>query len=142
MQKNMYEIFDEFSKATDKESRKKVLRQNSSDTLKKVLRAAFHPNIKFYIKQVPQNYKPSIMKPGMADYKMINVINKIYLFELGNPKTPANMSDTKRDKLLIPFLEGMEAREANVLIGMMFKTLDVRFLTYSLVKEVFPDIIP
>ena len=45
--KNIYEVFDEFTAAPDKEAKKQVLVRNDTPALRLVLRAAFHDNIKF-----------------------------------------------------------------------------------------------
>lgn len=139
--KSTYEIFDEFEKETTKEGRINCLRKNNSPVFQKVLAGAFHPHVKFFLDRAPKNYFPKPMQPGMTDYKMQNLMAKIYLFQLGTKNTP-NLPYEKKEKLLVQFLEGMEPREAAVVLGMMYKALDVKYLTYNLVKEAFPNLLP
>jgi hypothetical protein len=140
MMRNLYEVFDEFEKQPTKEDRINVLRRNDSHHLRMMLRAAFHPNIKFFLEKFPY-YDPQSMPVGTGD-PVAHILNKLYIFERGNPRAPAGLTDAKRDKLLIQFLEGLEAREATLVLNMMMKNLKVKNLTYKLVKEVFPDILP
>ena len=141
MKKNYYEIFDEFEKLKNKDDRIRFLRAHDTITLRKIIAAAFNPRIKFHITKVPAKYKPSVLRAGMNDFTLDHVMNKIYLFEVGNPRTP-NITEGKREMLLIQFLEGMEPREADLLLSIIFKTLDVKYLTAALVKEVWPGLIP
>ena len=140
MLRNIYEIFDEFGKAETKEDRIAILKKHDSRDLRRVLRAAFHPNIKFFLTKFPY-YKPHITSPGTGD-PIGHLMNKIYLFERGNPKAPSALSDHKRMLLLIQYLEGLEDKEAVIVINMMLKNLKVPYLTYRIVRETFPEILP
>jgi hypothetical protein len=142
MLRPFYELFDEFEKLKTKEERIRFLRANSTPTLQKMMRAAFNPRIKFYLDRVPKKYKPSdSLRRGMADFRMEQVFVKIHLFELGQPEY-AHLSYEHRDKLLCNFLEGMEPREAKILLDILLKALDVKFLTASLVRETWPGLLP
>ena len=142
MKLNYYEIFDKFSGLKNRDERKAYLKKCENITLLKILKAAFNPNIKFFITHIPEKYKPNTnIVPGMSDYSMEQVINKIYLFELNNPRTP-NLTYAKREQLLLQFLDGMEPREAKIFLDVLFKTIDVKFLTASLVREVWPGLLP
>lgn len=137
-----YEIFDEFASKKTKNERYEVLKKYNSTTLQRILRAAFHPNIKFFLEKIPEKYKPNIaLKPGMSDYTLEQAMNKIYLFEVGNPRS-LNLSYQKREQLLVQFLEGMEPREADLFLNILFKTMNVRYLTAALVREWWPSLLP
>lgn len=142
MKLNYYEIFDNFSSLKTKDERKAYLKKCENITLLKMMSACFNPRIKFFITHVPGKWKPNeTIRPGMGDYTMEQVINKIYLFEVGNPRTP-NLTYAKREQLLLQFLDGMEPREGKIFLDILFKTMDVKFLTASLVREVWPGLLP
>jgi hypothetical protein len=44
--------------------------------------------------------------------------------------------------LLIQILEALEASEADVFMNMILKDLKVKGLTYKIVQEAFPDLLP
>lgn len=136
---NIYEILRDFRAAETLEDKKQVLRKNASPCLKKVLRAVFHPNIQFTVTEVPL-YKPSIMPPGMGQSIMAMEINKLYLFERGNPRVSPNLTDERKRVILIQILESLEAEEAKVFSGILKKNLAVPELSYEMVNEVFPGI--
>ena len=137
-----HEIFADFTKLKNREARIGFLRSNDSITMRKIMRAAFHPNIKFFLTGVPSTYKPNpAIKDGMCDYTLDQAINKIYLFELGNPRS-AQLTYKKRESLLLQFAEGMPPSEAIIFFSILLKTLNVKYLTPNLVRETWPGLIP
>lgn len=140
MIKNVYEILDEVASAPDDQARKAILFYNNNYALRCILRAAFHPNIKFSIDRVPY-YKPSLAPVGLSDSTLHKEINRIYLFEANNPRVSPNLTQERKEKLLIQLLESLESKEAVVLINTLLKDLKVPGLTKELVEEVFPDLL-
>jgi hypothetical protein len=139
--KNMYEVFDEFEAATNKKERMLVIQKNLSKTLVDVLRLTFHPDLQWKIKEMPHDYKAPDTVPGISICSLSTELRKMYLFQVGNP-TSERMSDRKRHELLIQFLESLEPREAEVVMGIFKKDQGVKGLTYSFVKEAFPQMLP
>jgi len=137
--KNLYEVFDAFEKATNKEEKKQVLRDNNSFALRSILRANFHPRIRFLFEKIPP-YKRSDMPIGMGYSSIDMEINRMYLFEKDNPAAPKELTQQRRELLLIQILEVLESREADIFAAAIMKNLKVRGLTKALVMEVFADI--
>lgn len=138
--KNVYEIFDDFEKAQTKDEKIKVLRQNNKPALLGVLRANFHPNIKFVFDSIPE-YKPDISPPGLSYTSLDMEINKFYLFEVGNPRVSPQLTQIRKVQLLQMMLESLEAREAKILEDVLLKKLKVKGLTKNIVLEAFPDLL-
>ena len=139
--KNIYEIFDEFEEAKTKADRKKVIEQNLSPTLVKVLEYAFHPDYRWTVKEVPDNYIPPDTLPGVSFAHLGTELRRIYLFQEGHP-TSLSLNEQRKSELLVQLLESLEPREAEVVIGIMKKDLGVKGLTYNFVKECFPNMLP
>lgn len=140
MIKNVYEILDEVANAPDDQARKAILFYNNNYALRCVLRAAFHPKIQFTIEKVPY-YKPSLAPVGLSDTNLHKEINRIYLFEANNPRVSPNLTQERKEKILIQILESLEAKEAVVFINTLLKDLKVSGLTRELVESVFPDLL-
>lgn len=138
--KNIYEILDEFQSASTTEEKKAVLTKNDHFALRCVLRAAFHPKIQFVFDSVPK-YKPSDAPPGLSPSNTAMEMNRLYLFEVGNPRVSPNLTDRKKELLFVQLLESLEAREAEVWCRMIQKKLNVPGLTAKLVEEVFPGVL-
>ena len=64
------------------------------------------------------------------------------LFRSEGEPTAEKLTDRKRKELLIQFLESLEPREAEVVMGIFKKDQGVKGLTYNFVKECFPDMLP
>jgi len=137
--KNIYEIFDEFEKASNKEERINVLRQNRNYALRSVLKGTYDKNVVFSIDKVPL-YKPSDAPPGLG-YTSINMeLGRAYLFEANNPRVSPNLTKERKEQILIQILEALEKREAEVFMNMILKKQKVKGLNAEIVKEAFPDL--
>jgi hypothetical protein len=140
MLKNIYEIFNEVKNAASKKDAVLVLRYNQSFALKSVLKGMFDPRIKFCITTIPE-YKKSDAPIGMGYTSIHQEIHRAYLFVEGEPKA-ANVSQKRKEEILIQILEALEQKEAEVYANMVLKKNPYKGLSYSLVKEAFPDILP
>ena len=139
--KNMYEIFDEFEEAKSKKDKMDVIAKNLSKTLVQVLELTFHPQYQWIVKEMPENYKVPDTKPGISISQLSTEIRRIYLFQEGHPEAE-KLNPRKRHELLIQFLEGIEPREAEVVMGIFKKDQGVKGLNYAFVKEAFPNLLP
>ena len=138
--KNIYEVFDEFRKATTKADRINVLRRNDTYALKNVLMGVFNKNIKFTVTEIPQ-FRRDPIPPGMAYNNMTGALDRVYLFTEGNPRVPAGLTEKRKMEILIQILESLEEKEADVFSGMLMKDLKVPYLTEALVGEAFPGLL-
>lgn len=137
--KNLYEVFDEFKAAPNVEEKINVLRRNNSWALRNVLIGTFSPNVVFCFTEIPP-YKPDMVPAGMGYTTIHQELDRVYLFEVGNPRTPPGLTLERKQELLVQTLESLESREAEVFAGMLMKKLNVEGLTYMVVKEAFPDL--
>lgn len=135
----MYEIFEEFKTSPDKPS---VLRKYADfQAFTTLLQGAFHPAIQFVIKTLPE-YKKVAVPPGMGYSNIPVELNRIYLFVEGSTRVDPKLSLERKNELLIQILEALEPPEAEVYGNLIMKDLKVPGLTYDLVKEVFPQLLP
>lgn len=139
--KNIYEVFDEFESVQTEEEKIKVIEKNLSDTLYLVLKYTFHPDIKWKFLDLPEEYKIPDSFPGISYCRLSSEIRKMYLFQDNNPNS-LNLSEKRRKELLLQFLESLEPREAEVIVGIFRKDQKVEGLTYEFVKKIFPNLLP
>lgn len=137
--KNIYEIFDEYEKASTKEERLQVLKRNGNYALRSVLKGTYDPNIQFNIEKVP-HYKPSDAPPGLGYTSIHQELSRVYLFTANDPRTSANLTLKRKEQILIQILEALEKREAEVFMNMILKKQKVKNLNVDIVKEAFPDL--
>lgn len=141
MAKNLYEIFDEFEKSENRYDKLCVLRFNDSYALQCVLRGAFHPKIQYDIEEIPE-YRVSDSPIGMGYSSIAQELDRIYILEKDNPRVAPGLTGKRKRQILTQMLESLEPREADILAGMIMKRLPVEGLTYKLVQEAFPDLLP
>lgn len=139
--KNIYEIFDEFKEAETRADKIESLRRNNTNILSVVLQGAFHPAIQFVIKTIPK-YSSSSAPPGMGYTTLDMEFRRLYLFVEGSKRVDPNLSLDRKEKILIQILESLESKEAKIFEGMLMKDLKVPGLSYKLVQEAFPGLLP
>jgi len=141
--KNMYEIFDEVEKATSKDDAVYILRENSSYCMRSVLQGMFHPGVEFVFDKAPA-YTPSDAPIGLGLTSIYYEIDRSYIFEKSRPggRVDANLTQERKEHILIQILESLEKREAEIYLMMLLKNPSIKGLTYDVVKEAFPDILP
>ena len=139
--KNVYEVFDEFKKEKTKAKRIQVLRDNDCYALRQVLLGAFSPHIQFTIDTIPE-YKKIDVPPGMSYEHMTGALSRVYLFVKDNDRVPPNLTEKRKQELLIQILESLEPPEAEVYCNMLMKDLKVPYLTPVLIDETFEGLLP
>lgn len=139
--KNLYEVFEEFENAPNRQAKIDILRNNRSYALECVLRGTFHPDIKYVFNEIPK-YANSLSPPGMGYTHIHKELDRVYLFEQNNPRVAPTLTLQRKEYILAQMLEAMEAKEAAIFAGMLSKRLPVKGLTYKLVAETFPDLLP
>lgn len=139
--KNIYEVFDEFEQANTKKQKIQTIEKNLSKALYEVLLFTFHPDYEWKVSEFPEEYRIPDTKPGISYCQIGTELRRMYLFRK-NDITAETLSDRKRKELLIQFLESLEPREAEVVMGIFKKDQGVEGLTYEFVKECFPDMLP
>lgn len=142
MKRYAYEILEKIENASSKEEKKQILAENDGPWFRQFLKNAFDPSIEFYAEKFPEEYKePKDVLPGISYSDIQSEIKRVYLFQKGNP-TADSLSESKRKILLIQMLEAFEPREATAFFKMLTKDLKTKGLTYKLVEETFPGLLP
>jgi hypothetical protein len=139
--KNLYEVFDEFEAAETGEEKIDVLRRNKTWALTNVLQGAFSPDIQFCFDGVP-DHKINDDPAGLSITSIHQELQRCYLYEINNPRVSPNLTQERKTQLLIQMLEALESREGDILMNMLLKDLKIPLLTYNVVDEAFPGLLP
>lgn len=140
MRKNVYEIFDEFTKAETKQEKIDVLSKNWTPTLQLVLQLTFRPEMEWLISAYPAKYKQPDTKPGISYASLDTELKRLYMFRKGN-ETAEKLTPKRAEEILMVLLESLEPREADVVIGIFKKDLGVKGLTYKFILDNIPGIL-
>jgi hypothetical protein len=138
MIKNVHEVFEELEKASTEDDAKAILFYNMTPGLRGVLRANFHPGIKFVMNEIPA-YRENDAPIGLGDTSIHKEINRVYIFEENNSRVDPNLTLERKKHVLIQILESLEAKEAKIFADMLMKRIEVKHLTKKMIEEVFPE---
>lgn len=133
------EIFNSIAKAKNKKERLAILTNHKANAgVQVIIRLQFDKRFKFALPEgsppnLPENNTPN----GMGEITILNSFKRLYLFLEGTSKTP----QLKREQFFVGFLSGLDKQEADLMLAVKDKKLDVG-LTRAIVDEVFPDLIP
>jgi hypothetical protein len=142
MKKFMYEILNEINSTDSKNEKKRIMMENATPWFKQMLVYAYDPRIEFYVKDFPKDYiEPNDTAPGISFSDIQSELKRVYMFIKGN-EIADKLSEEKRNVLLNQVLESFEPTEAKVFVNMLKKDLKTKGLTYNLINEVFPGLLP
>lgn len=136
--KNLYEIFDEVVNAEDRNTKIMILRNNGNYALRSVLKGIYNPAVQFTVERVPY-YKPSDAPAGLGYTSIHQELGRAYLFEKNHPRVPPNLSEARKEQILIQILEALEKREAEIFMSMLLKK-PIKGIDTQMVSDAFPDI--
>ena len=130
-----HEIFTKVNNAKDKPKKIEVLKQNDSQPLRQLLKAAFDPKITWDIPEGTPPYMANEAPTGTEHTSLLDEAKKLYLFLKGG----SNIPKLKKETLFIQMLEALHKDDAQALIDIKDKKLNHTYkgLTENVVKEAF-----
>lgn len=132
-------IFKQVENASKKEDKIRILRENSSSTLKAILGYTYDPYVEWLLPEGDPPYTP-LGKNADAEITLQGAQKQFYLFVKGPTDTQKNLKQSRREQLFIQLLESVHPDEVKVLLGMKDRKLPYRGLTRKLVAEAFPNL--
>ena len=137
MQLLLNEVLQKVSNAKTKAQKIKLLQEMNSPALRALLIANFDESVISMLPDGDVPYKPNDAPEETEHTKLIQEYRKLYLFFKGG----ANISQARRETLFIQLLEGLHAKEAEVLSLVKDKKIGKRWkITRQCVEEAFPNI--
>jgi hypothetical protein len=135
--KLIYEVLEEVEKASKKEEKIRILKQNETWALKDVLRATYDDAIQFLLPPGVPPYTPS-QEGSIPSHLTKQNKNLTYIVKGGQGE---KMPGFKREKVFINMLESVHPKDAELLIKMINKEHFSKSITKKLVQEAFPGLI-
>lgn len=135
--KLIYEVLEAANKASKKEEKINILRQNESWALKDVLRATYDDSIQFTLPPGTPPYTPN--KEESVPSNLLRQNTQFKYFVKGGAGD--QVQNFKRERIFINVLEAVHPKDAEVLIKMINKETLGKTITKALVQEAFPGLI-
>ena len=97
-------IFKQVEQATKKEDKIRILRENSSSTMKAILGYAYDPYVEWLLPETDPPYQ-ALPQNADAEITLQGAQKQFYLFVKGPTETQKNLKQTRRELLFIQLLE-------------------------------------
>ena len=132
----MHEILTKVNNAKDKPAKIAVLKKHDSVPLRQVLKGAFDPNIIWDLPEGTPPFNRNDAPAGTEHTSLHTEARRLWHFVKGADTT---ISNTKKETMFIQLLEGLQEKDAEVLIAIKDSKLNNTYkgLTASMVKEAF-----
>jgi len=139
MIKGISEILFEISKIKNFEQQKAALASYRNLTpLMQLLHATFHPDVKFLLPEGEPPYKQQDKNLDLQS-SLYKESRRMYLFIDG---LAPSLHQLKRETLFVQLLEMLDPDDARLVIGMKDKKMIIPGITYDLVNQTFPGMLP
>ena len=124
-----------------KEEKITILRNNSTRALKYILYTSFSESLEFNLpKTRPKDLKIEDQPIGLAYNSLYKQSRKLRIFIKNNGYD--NVSENKRNQILLEMLESVDNDERELLLQILFDRKLKISLEYDVVKEAFPELLP
>ena len=138
---NVRETFEEIAKAKTREEKREVLKKRENFATKALLQLNFHPAVKWLLPQGAPPYEPA--KAGDIQSNTLHYeIKKLDYYTDPSPHSLDELPMLRRESMFVGLLERLDPQDATMLIAIKDKKLSYKGLTYKLVKDTWPDLLP
>ena len=130
------ELLDKVHKAKTKEQKVQILRENNTDALRKFLKAAFDPKLKWVFPEGEVPYTPNEAPAGTEHTVLAQEANKLWHFIVGADNLT---KQHQKENMFFQMLEGLHESEAKLLVMAKDKKLHQHYkgLSTNVVREAF-----
>ena len=132
----LHEVLKKVHNAKTKEKKIEILRENSSDALRMIIKGSFDPKIEWILPPGEVPYNKNEAPDGTEHTLLFQESKKLYRFiKGGDNQTP----QWKKEQMFVQMLEGLSHGEAEVVVAAKDKKLHQVYkgLSAVVVKEAF-----
>jgi hypothetical protein len=139
MEKEVFEIFEDFTKLTNKKDKVLFLQEqgNLVPAVKDVIRGCFDERLSFVLPEGSPPYTPNRPESVPSSLKMLH--RQFGNFVVG--ARAGQLSKMQIENQFIQMLESIHAEDALIVLDMVAKKSPVKGLTKKLVLEAFPKLL-
>ena len=134
MIKSLAEMIDEIEKQKTAASQTKLLKKYASAAMKAVVGYAMDPGVKFLLPLTDPPFRP--MPDGSDAQGRLISDHRKFIYFVDSP-TGRNLGALKREQMFIQMLEGLDVRDAQLLLRVKNRKLTVKM---EAVRAAFPTL--
>ena len=138
---NVRETFEEIAKAKTREDKREVLKQRENFATKAILQLNYHPEVKWLLPPGAPPYTPAT-QGDMTSNSLHYEVKKLDYYTDPSPHSLDELPMLRRESMFVGLLERLDPQDAVMLIAVKDQKLSYKGLTYKLVKDTWPDLLP
>ena len=138
---NVRETFEEIAKAKTREEKREVLKKRENFATKALLQLNFHPAVKWLLPPGAPPYTPST-EGDMTSNSLHYEIKKLDYYTDPSPHSLDELPMLRREAMFVGLIERLDPQDAVMMIAIKDKKLSYKGLTYKLVKDTWPELLP
>ena len=138
---NVRETFEIVAKAKTRDEKKELLLKRENYATKVLLQLAFHPDAKWILPPGAPPYTPST-EGDMTANSLHFEVKKLDYYTDPSPHSLEELPMLRREGMFVGLLERSDPLDALLLIAIKDKKLSYKGITYKLVKDTWPDLLP
>ena len=135
-QSDIVETLEMVSKANTREEKRQILKDRENFATKAILQLNYHPDVKW---KIPKGAPPYTPNENQADASLHYEVKKLDYYV---DPSPHNLPMLRREAMFVQLLERLTPKDAKLLIDMKDKKISYKGLSYKLVRDTWPDLLP
>ena len=134
---NVVETLEMVDEAKTRDEKREILKSRDNYATRALLQLNFHPDVKWALPKgdVPYKVNDADSTEGSIHFE----VKKLNYFVKGGGH---DLSMLKRESMYVQLLERVAAKDAKLLISVKDQNLSYKGLSYKLVRDVWPDLLP
>jgi len=133
---NVVETLEMVGKAKTREEKRQILLDRDNFALKAILQLNYHPDVKW---KIPAGSPPYTPNDTAGDSSLHYEVKKLdYYID----PSPHELPMLRREAMFVQLLERLDSKDAKLIIAMKDKKITYKGLSYKLVNDTWPDLLP
>ena len=135
---NILETLDLVGKAKTREEKRQILTDRDNFSTRALLQLNYHPDVKWHLPPGKPPYTPG----QVADSTPNSLHFEVKKFDYYVDPSPHDLPMLRRESMFVELLERVDPNDAKLIIAIKDRKLSYKGLSYKLVKDTWPDLLP
>ena len=135
---NILETLELVGKAKTREEKRQVLADRDNFATRALLQLNYHPDVKWHLPPGAPPYTPGQVADSTPNSLHFEVKKLDYYVD----PSPHDLPMLRRESMFVELLERVDPKDAKLIIAVKDRKLSYKGLSYKLVKDTWPDLLP
>ena len=135
---NILETLELVGKAKTREEKRQVLTDRDNFATRALLQLNYHPDVKWHLPSGAPPYTPGQVADSTPNSLHFEVKKLDYYVD----PSPHDLPMLRRESMFVELLERVDPSDAKLIIAVKDRKLSYKGLSYKLVKDTWPDLLP